>query len=406
MKHSKRESTTRGHKGFSKSPKDNLSVKNRLGPIIIEDILARAVRMSKSDYVIREMEVRTDPLNEASPRIKRKFRPLDNPSSVLEVLRGILVIKEGVTGNNVTTGPLQYQYWRTCLEGTALSKFNEFAQQVGNETTAHLLLVEKRLVTYFAPREVLSQQARYIRHYMRKPHGVSTRQYVSAVHVLNNMIGQLPPTFDPNQKILEPDLMDILVSKAPKSHRELMVDQGFNPQTATTEEFVEICERAEQKDNIRTKHDNSSDDERPTRKTAKKHHASDYKSKSKPSFYCKEHGPNTTHDSSECKVLRGNRREPNDWKKKDTSSSTDYKAKYKKKHRELNLLQMETKQEKAKWTKAYKKLTKTAGTDAVDLTSDGEVSKQSKRELKELEISEDSSSSSSSSSASSDTDSE
>jgi hypothetical protein len=58
------------------------------------------------------------------------------------------------------------------------------------------------------------------------------------------MIGQLPPAFEANQKILEPDLMDILVSKAPKSHRELMVDQGFNPQTATTDEFVEICERA------------------------------------------------------------------------------------------------------------------------------------------------------------------
>jgi hypothetical protein len=142
---------------------------------------------------------------------------------------------------------------------------------------------------------------------MRKPYGVSTRQYVSAVHVLNNMIGQLPPAFDPNQKILEPDFMDILVSRAPKSHREPMVDQGFNPQTATTEEFVEIYERAESKDTIRTKrYDSSSDDERPTRKTVKKHHTSDYKSKKSP-HYCKEHGPNMTHDSSECKVLNGNK---------------------------------------------------------------------------------------------------
>jgi hypothetical protein len=85
MKHSKRESSSRGYKVFSKSPKDNLSVSHRLGPIIIEDILARATRMSKSDELIREMEVRTEPLNEASPRIKCKFRPLDNPPSVLEV---------------------------------------------------------------------------------------------------------------------------------------------------------------------------------------------------------------------------------------------------------------------------------------------------------------------------------
>jgi hypothetical protein len=407
MKHSKRESSSRGHKGFSKSPKDNLSVNHRHGPIIIEDILARATRLSKSDAVIREMEVRTEPANEASPRIKRKFRPLDNPSSVIEVLRAILVIKEGVAGNNVTTGPLQYQYWRTCLDGTALSKFNEFAVQVGNETTAHLVLVERRLVTYFAPREVLSQQARYIRHYMRKPAGISTRQYVSAVHVLNNMIGQLPPAFEANQKILEPDLMDILVSKAPKTHRELMVEQGFNPQTASTDEFVEICERAESKDalqkSVKKSDDDDSEDERPTRKTSKKHRTSEYTKAKKSPFYCKEHGPNTTHDSGDCKVIHGNKK---DWKKKDTSSS-DYKAKYKKKHRELNLLQLETKREKAKWTKAYKKLTKSAGPDTSDSSSDGEVSKHSDsvRSKREPDINQDSSPSDRSSSAS-DTDSE
>ena len=105
-----------------------------LGPIIVEDILARATRISKSDPNIREMEMRTEFLNKQSPRIKRKFKPLDNPASVLEVLCGILAIKEGVNGNNVnTTGPLQYQYWWTCLEGTELNKFNEFAQQIGNE---------------------------------------------------------------------------------------------------------------------------------------------------------------------------------------------------------------------------------------------------------------------------------
>jgi hypothetical protein len=89
----------------------------------------------------------------------------------------------------------------------------------------------------------------------------------------------------------------------------------------------------------------------------------------------------------------------NDWKKKDTSSS-DYKAKYK--HRELNLLQLETKGEKAKWTKAYKKLTKSAGPDTSDSASDGEVSKHSDsvHSKQEPDINQDSSSSSSNSSAS------
>jgi hypothetical protein len=71
----------------------------------------------------------------------------------------------------------------------------------------------------------------------------------------------------------------------------------------------------------------SSKDERLTRSTMKKHRTSDYAKSKRLPFYCKEHGPNTTHDSKDCKVLNGSRKEPNDWKKKDTSNSTDYKAK-------------------------------------------------------------------------------
>ena len=115
---SERESTTRGHKGFSKGQHDNLYICHHLGPIIIEDILARATRISKSDPNIRETEMRTELLNEQNPHIKRKFKPLDNPATVLEVLRGILVIKEGVNGNNVTTGPLQYQHLKTSFDAS------------------------------------------------------------------------------------------------------------------------------------------------------------------------------------------------------------------------------------------------------------------------------------------------
>jgi hypothetical protein len=56
------------------------------------------------------------------------------------------------------------------------------------------------------------------------------RCYVGAVHTLNNALEQLPPSFDATQKILDQDMMDILASNAPKKHKELMTDQGFDPQ--------------------------------------------------------------------------------------------------------------------------------------------------------------------------------
>jgi hypothetical protein len=102
MKHSKKEKKP---KGFSKG---RSSDRKRQGPIMIEEILVDgAPTFSKYDLTIREMIMRTDPMNESSPVIKRKFKPLDNPSNVLDVLQGVLLIKEGVIGNNVTTGPLQ-----------------------------------------------------------------------------------------------------------------------------------------------------------------------------------------------------------------------------------------------------------------------------------------------------------
>jgi hypothetical protein len=82
-----------------------------------------------------------------------------------------------------------------------LDKFNEYALSVGNETAANLFIVEKRLIMFFAPREVLCQQTRCIRFHMRKLEEVSTRQCVGAVATLNDTLSKLPPAFDDLQKV-------------------------------------------------------------------------------------------------------------------------------------------------------------------------------------------------------------
>jgi hypothetical protein len=360
MKHSKKEKKP---KGFSKGRSND---RKRQGPIMIEEIPDGAPAFSKCDIIIREMTMRTDPTNESSPIIKRKFKPLDDPSNILGVLQGVLLIKEGAIGNNVTTGPSQHRCWRGCLAGTALDKFNEHALAVGDETAANLFIVEQRLITFFAPREVLHQQTRcLIRFHMRKPKEVSTRQHVGAVATLNNTLSKLPPAFDDLQKVSDTDMMDVLASKAPKGHKELMTVHGFDPLTATTAKVVEICERAETKEALQTRKqshdsdDDSSHDEvqrpRKPRKQAKT--SSCRNSRERSEFHCEEHGPNDSHNTSTCKVLL-NRGGKDNWKKKDASESkcSDCKSKHKKKHAELNLLQKETKKEKAKRTKAYKNL--------------------------------------------------
>ena len=87
MKHSKKEKKPKGcSKGKNNSRKC-------LVPIMIEEILYSTPEFLKYDLTIREMVLHTEPTNDASSVIKRKFKPSDNPSSVLEVLQGMLLFK-------------------------------------------------------------------------------------------------------------------------------------------------------------------------------------------------------------------------------------------------------------------------------------------------------------------------
>ncbi len=76
---------------------------------------------------------------------------------------------------------------------------------------------------------------------------------MGAVHTLNETLAKLPPLFNSTQKIPETELLDILASKAPTRHKAIMIEHGFDPQTASIEEFVEISERAETKEALESK---------------------------------------------------------------------------------------------------------------------------------------------------------
>ena len=45
-------------------------------------------------------------------------------------------------------------------------------------------------------------------------------------------------------------LVDSLANKAPRTHKAMLISQGFNPETADLKTFVEHCKRAETTDDI------------------------------------------------------------------------------------------------------------------------------------------------------------
>jgi AAA+ superfamily predicted ATPase len=78
---------------------------------------------------------------------------------------------------------------------------------------------------------------------------LNTTQYMGAVsNEMNAMLTQLPPGFNDEQKISDIDMINNLAILAPREHKNLMIEQGFDPRTATIETYVEICERAETKE--------------------------------------------------------------------------------------------------------------------------------------------------------------
>ena len=66
---------------------------------------------------MRQLSVLTDQTNEDSTRVKQKNHILDHMKNFIEVLRARLVISQGLTRNNITTGPNQYRFTQTFLGG-------------------------------------------------------------------------------------------------------------------------------------------------------------------------------------------------------------------------------------------------------------------------------------------------
>ena len=119
--------------------------------------MEKQVQSSSQDGAIRELLVLADPSNEHSTKIKWKIRILDHPKNLIKVLRARLAIEKGLAGNTITTGPNQYRFTRTFVDGEALRIFDLKSIELVQETVNNLKIVMNHVVTYFGPKECLSK---------------------------------------------------------------------------------------------------------------------------------------------------------------------------------------------------------------------------------------------------------
>ena len=185
---------------------------------------------------------------------------------------------------------------------------------------------------------------------MNKPRKLTTRLYVGLVRDLNSRMAQLPPLFKDSHVLYESELLDSLSNKAPRTQKAMLIVQGFNPEIADLKTFVEHCERAETTDDIAgAKFATSNEDSEPRKKKRTKSKDEHGKKRNKRStkLYCSLHAENTSHTSRECNFLKSKGKQKPKFSKKD----------FKKKSREVNLLEKKASQQKAKYLK-YKSLHK------------------------------------------------
>ena len=147
---------------------------------------------------------------------------------------------------------------------------------------------------------------------MTKPRKPTTRQYVGLVRDLNSRMAHLPPLFDEYQVLEESELVDFLANKAPKSHKAMLISQGFNPETSSLATFFEHCERAATTDEIASAKFVASDEEIEVRKKKRTKSKDDHGKKRKKrstKMYCSLRGENTSHTSRECNILKSKGKE-------------------------------------------------------------------------------------------------
>ena len=107
-------------------------------PISLEDLMEKEVQSSTQDGAIRELSVLADPTKKQSTKIKRKIRILDHPKNLIEVLCTRIAIEKVITGNAITTGPNQYRFTGTFLDGEALRIFDLKSTELRQETVVNL----------------------------------------------------------------------------------------------------------------------------------------------------------------------------------------------------------------------------------------------------------------------------
>ena len=287
-------------------------------------------KLTKANSV--SWELRTIPADADSPTYKYLTRVLSGDESVRQMLRCSKDLTKVCTGLNATTlatmKPIMLACMRprveTIFEGAltasattayeeALAAARRTDRTQGNQVqetlvtnngvdhyrTADHLTDAKRVVLFsLMPAKVLAKVKRQVRRDMRKPVDMKVRAYCQNLTRINSEEIPCLPPFHAQQGLTLDEILDILLYGTPRSWQNEMDRQGFDPLEKGWYATIDFMENLEELEEKKTVQDGNNS------KAKKKQKEKSPDSARKPPYNCEVHGPNWTHNTSECRAKK------------------------------------------------------------------------------------------------------
>ena len=191
--------------------------------------------------------------------------------------------------------------------------------------------VMQHVATELMPFRTLAKVRRRLKRQTRKPADMKIRTFVSHFLRINNEELDWIPPFQTSNKLAMDELLEIWQFAIPNSWLRKLAEQGKDPVTMTSTEFLTAAEYLEsaEGDFENAPKSSASPNSQSSKKKKKSNgkHGSD-KSNNNGDYYCMYHKKNDTHATADCKILKSLA----EGKLKGTSSKTnkkDYKSKNK-----------------------------------------------------------------------------
>ena len=300
----------------------------------------------------KEWTVKVNPTDENSATFKIKVFIINCTESLRTTITWVKTMIKSVKGLAIEDPGAAITLTEECCEGSALAAFN---RALNDKRREHVNQIEAAVSTVapmpagtFATRKetactvasaryvltkddvvlslnavienragfrALQRQKKWMKQHLRKPRWMEMRVFTGHVqHINDEELPWLPPCHGPTQCLSEDEVRSIYDNACPSHWIAEMERQNFDPDTKTTQEFVEFCERIEAAERRTGNNKPTAYDNKKAQEDSRKKARSNNKPK-EGGMWCDIHHTDS-HNTAECRA----KNKPGNNNKKDFKS--------------------------------------------------------------------------------------